>query len=133
MEGKRVVLIQKKKPEWQLNRFNGVGGKVEDGETAPDAMEREFNEEAGIGFLPWTSFATLKGEGWEVECFYHHTDNLLMAKTQYDDTDNIPEPVFKCDADCPPLGTIPNVRWLIQMALSMTRGETCRHFTIEEK
>jgi 8-oxo-dGTP diphosphatase len=31
---KDVVLIKKLKPEWQKGKLNGVGGKIEEGESA---------------------------------------------------------------------------------------------------
>jgi 8-oxo-dGTP diphosphatase len=40
-----VVLIRKNKPEWQADKLNGVGGKIEDGEVPAAAMFREFTEE----------------------------------------------------------------------------------------
>ena len=43
-----VVLIEKSQPAWQAGRLNGVGGKVEPGESVADAMTREFEEEAGV-------------------------------------------------------------------------------------
>lgn len=46
-EHKNVVLIRKTHPEWQAGKLNGVGGKVEPGETPFDAMVREFEEETG--------------------------------------------------------------------------------------
>ena len=47
-DARRVVLVRKRKPAWQKGRLNGVGGKVERGETALQAMEREFHEETGL-------------------------------------------------------------------------------------
>lgn len=47
-ERDRVVLIQKAQPDWQAGRLNGVGGKVESGESVAQAMTREFEEEAGV-------------------------------------------------------------------------------------
>lgn len=44
----RLALIKKKRPAWQLNRWNGIGGHVEDHETPRQAMAREFAEETGI-------------------------------------------------------------------------------------
>lgn len=37
----KVVLVRKKRPEWQCGLLNGVGGKIEDGEPPLDAMVRE--------------------------------------------------------------------------------------------
>lgn len=53
--GNFVLLIKKERPEWQKGKMNGIGGHVEDGETALQAMVREATEEAGpyIGGLKW--------------------------------------------------------------------------------
>ena len=48
-EYKKVVLIYKTTgPERVLNKWNGVGGKIENGESEAAAMVREFQEEAGV-------------------------------------------------------------------------------------
>jgi NTP pyrophosphohydrolases including oxidative damage repair enzymes len=44
---KGVVLIRKNRPEWQAGKLNGVGGKIEAGESPEQAMAREFEEETG--------------------------------------------------------------------------------------
>lgn len=54
-----VVLIRKQKPAWQKGRLNGVGGKIEQGETPLEAMRREFAEEAGKNVTDWEPLATL--------------------------------------------------------------------------
>ncbi len=41
----KVLLIRKVKPDWQKGRWNGIGGKLEDGETPHFAMDREWREE----------------------------------------------------------------------------------------
>lgn len=43
-----VLLIHKNRPAWQARKLNGIGGKVEEGETPDQAMVREFQEETGI-------------------------------------------------------------------------------------
>lgn len=56
----RVVLIRKNRPAWQEGKLNGVGGKVEPGETAYRAMAREFVEETGYdGPLAWERYVSL--------------------------------------------------------------------------
>lgn len=45
-----VWLIKKNKPEWQKGCLNGIGGKIESGESPIEAMIREIKEEAGVTF-----------------------------------------------------------------------------------
>ena len=44
----KVLLIEKLRPAWMKGRWNGIGGKIEDGEDPNDAMRRECNEETGV-------------------------------------------------------------------------------------
>ena len=59
----RVALIRKNRPPWQAGLLNGVGGKIESGESAAQAMARETREEAGYYIAPWQwkHFAELSG------------------------------------------------------------------------
>lgn len=43
-----VWLMEKNKPEWQKGSLNGLGGKIEEGETIIEAGIRELKEEGGI-------------------------------------------------------------------------------------
>jgi 8-oxo-dGTP diphosphatase len=54
-----VIFIRKQKPQWQKGRLNGVGGKIEQGETPLQAMAREFHEEVGFEHREWRQFALL--------------------------------------------------------------------------
>jgi len=53
---KRVLLVHKTAPAWQVGYINGVGGKVEEGEDKFDCVVREVKEEAGIDSIK---------EGWK--------------------------------------------------------------------
>lgn len=66
-----VVLLRKARPAWQAGRLNGVGGKIEAGESPRDAMVREFREETGLATPgdAWRHFATLDGGDHRVWCF----------------------------------------------------------------
>ena len=46
----KVLLIEKLRPDWMKGRWNGIGGKIEDGEDPHDAMDRECGEETGWGY-----------------------------------------------------------------------------------
>lgn len=47
----RVLLVEKRKPEWQAGHWNGIGGKIEENDKDPsEAMEREAIEETGITY-----------------------------------------------------------------------------------
>jgi 8-oxo-dGTP diphosphatase len=106
-----VALIEKKRPDWQAGRFNGIGGKVEPDETPEDAIEREFAEEAGLEQIPWTKFAVMGGPGWVVHCYCAAVPNVEHVRTMTDEEVSI-QGAF----DVPWLTTIPNLRWLVPLA-----------------
>jgi 8-oxo-dGTP diphosphatase len=73
-----VLLIRKKKPDWQRGKLNGIGGKIGDkpsisNETPIQAMVREFHEETGVTNFPgdWSYFALMHNGLYEhqVYCF----------------------------------------------------------------
>ncbi len=44
-----LLLINKKRPDWQLGMWNGIGGKIDETDDTPlDAMNRECVEETGM-------------------------------------------------------------------------------------
>ncbi len=80
---KYIALILKERPVWQKGKWNGIGGKIEEGETPHEAMVREFREETGVEFYDWEKFAVTKGptgddpSEWEVHYFRAFDDNAL--------------------------------------------------------
>jgi len=119
-----VVLIEKLKPTWQQGLLNGVGGKVEDGENAQEAMAREFKEETGAYTFQynWRLFATMTGDAWEVDCFMIVDEDVFKkASTKTD------EKIFKLninDVYKQASQTVSNLPWLIPMALDENYGNT---------
>lgn len=107
----RVALIRKNKPEWQAGKLNGIGGKVEFDEMPAAAQVREFNEEAGVLIDRWRHFAVLSYRGGKI-FFYEATGDLHSLITM---TDEVIEIVAV--EDIPDEITIPNLRWLIPLAL----------------
>ncbi|GGG54818.1 NUDIX hydrolase [Paenibacillus radicis (ex Gao et al. 2016)] len=64
-QGSRILLLNRERSSW-MGRWNGVGGKLDKGESARSSMEREMAEETGIdaesflsfhfkGMITWTS------------------------------------------------------------------------------
>lgn len=112
----RVVLIRKEKPAWQEGRLNGVGGKLEVGETPLAAMIREFTEETGVEAVYWMP-AVYMGDGrtWEVTFYYAANQEAFTAARTMED-----EKVVKVHvADLWSCNTIPNIRWLIPFCLDL--------------
>lgn len=109
-----VVLIRKAKPEWQRGKLNGVGGKIEDGECCNVAMAREFKEETGCDTFPtdWTQFTRMNFGTTVVYCFATHLPSHKEVNTTTEE-----EVVVLPVVDAQREEIIPNLRWLIPMAL----------------
>src|SRR4051794_35548662 len=113
----RVLLIRKRRPAWQAGKLNGLGGKIEPGETALDAMRREFREEAGVALAEWHHVLTLSGaddagsgRGWAGH-FFRAFGDVDAARAITDEALETPP-----TAPLPP-DTIPNLRWIIPLML----------------
>lgn len=78
---KRVALIRKTRPRWQAGLLNGIGGKVEAGESCKAAMIREFKEETGYRQDMWFNFLHLHGNGWSVEMYLTYGDVDALKTT----------------------------------------------------
>lgn len=120
-----VLLINKTRPDWQVGKLNGVGGRIEEGESALEAMRREFIEEVGIKHDDWKHFCVLSdARKWSILFFFAHGP-IWEAKQM---TDEVPLSalVRRLPAHC-----VSNLHWLIPMALSMKR-ESISGFSIKE-
>ena len=115
----RVLLIRKRRPAWQAGKLNGIGGKIEAGETPAEAMSREFREEAALDIPPdhWQEILTLTGRpsdndprGWRGH-FFRAFGPIDKARTITDESLEI-HPVAALPRD-----TIPNLHWMIPLML----------------
>lgn len=110
----RVLLIKKNRPEWQAGKLNGVGGKVEPGETPAQAMRREFREEAGLDIANWDHFMTLTFEAGDVHFYrafvWPELFNQATAQTDEQLVTAFIDPFQQSRA-------IPNLRWIIPLAV----------------
>lgn len=117
----QVALIRKTKPEWQRGKLNGVGGKVEAGENAAEAMVREFREETGVQTTvdDWRYFMLMHGnndggQGAFRVAFFVTIGDLWNLRTMEAEQ-------IECVSlqEVGPLRTdmIDNLTWLIPLAL----------------
>lgn len=108
-----ILLIQKNRPQWQAGKLNGIGGKIEPGETPIEAMRREMREEAGLDIEDWQNFATLEGKGRYIVHMFKAFATGRPAATSLTDESVfwIPLPSLRSQP------TIPNLAWLVPLAL----------------
>ena len=106
----RVLLIRKRRPDWQVGKLNGVGGKIESGESPLDAMKREFAEEAGLEITEWQEVLEVTGDEWRGH-FFRTFGEIDAARAMTDEQLEI-HTVRLLPSD-----TIPNLRWMIPMLL----------------
>lgn len=117
-----VILIKKTKPEWQAGLLNGVGGKVNEGETPASAMQREFNEEAGVWVDKWEKFLILTGSDYDVHFFraFCKPEFHTLVLTMTDETVlvvKLKDLYINWVEQREKWRTIPNLQYIIPMAL----------------
>lgn len=121
-EKTHVLLVEKTHPDWQRGKLNGLGGKVEDGESSWDAMVREFREEtrgalAGSVLYRregWKHVLQLTGDDWQCAVFMGTPLSIEdMAKldgAMTDEKERLQSVSLKFLGN---FRTLPNVRWML--------------------
>lgn len=116
-KAKEVLLIKKNRPKFQAGKYNGVGGKLEKGETVRQCMVREFQEESGIHTSDdqWKHIITLEGGTWRVWFFMSRDPNVYSYNNS---TDEVLRLVPTSQLHNLPL--MPQLYWMIPLALDTT-------------
>ena len=124
----KVVLIRKRRPEWQAGRLNGPGGKLRDGEAPLAGMQREFHEETGVKWEHWQPGCRLDCPGATVWCFWARSPAYADARTTTDEEVEVHGVANFCEME-----SITNAQWVVPMLLSLADGrEHARCFTVRE-
>ncbi len=110
-----ILLIDKLRPEWQKGRWNGIGGKIEEGETPYDAMCRESVEETGF-IHPYQHKITFVCPGGTVFVFAAKCSHPRINFNQIED-----ELLQEFPLDNLPGGIMYNIKWIIPLCLANVR------------
>ncbi|MBW8002607.1 MAG: NUDIX hydrolase [Planctomycetes bacterium] len=111
----KVLLVKKNKPKWMKDRWNGIGGKVEEKETPMEAMKRETLEEVGMHYV-WEQRGTFIHPGGTVFVFASVVEGSSISYRQLEEEelrgfflDELPKTVMK------------NLKYLIPLCLSTVK------------
>jgi 8-oxo-dGTP diphosphatase len=110
-----VLLVCKNRPIWQSGLWNGIGGKLSDGETLLECMRREFREETRIhvNSTEWNRFAVEEGSDYVVHFFKSFvSDRETVIAPDHND---VGEPLAWMSV--PTYNAVGNLHWLIPLAL----------------
>lgn len=118
-----VTLIRKNRPEWQAGKWNGVGGHRNGAETGPEAMVREFEEEAGVKTHPeqWRLAGSMRADGaWRV-LVYTCTERLWgRVVTKTDERVALFGTPLQCEGIFPYIENVPALVELCSLARDHT-------------
>jgi 8-oxo-dGTP diphosphatase len=112
----KICLILKNKPDFLAGKYNGIGGKIEEGEDASDAIVREFAEETGV-LIPSTKWNYLgvatQENSWRMFVYRTFSDIAIAnVKTMEEEVIGVYE-VEKIRE----MNVVSNLHWLIPLSL----------------
>ena len=132
----KVLLIQKKRPSWQADHWNGIGGKIKkySVESPLQAMQRECKEETNWSYN-WQHCITFVCSGGTVFVYKAISDyksatekgcNIIFEQME-------DEELFVWSVDSLPDKKDREVDWIIPILLSAIRFPICVHLEDIEK
>lgn len=107
-----VLLVEKKRPDWQKGFYNGIGGKIKLDETPLEAMNREAIEEVA-NIYKFEHVITFVCPGGTVFVFKAVTLTDIIPYQQMED-----EILHRMPLTCLPEKMMANLKWMIPVCLS---------------
>jgi 8-oxo-dGTP diphosphatase len=113
----RVALIRKNSPEFQRDKYNGIGGKMEKDEYPVQALVREFFEETGMktSNSDWRRVAVFYGPHFEMQVFSGREPEHQQVEWVRTTTKELVQVFPVSDL---PSNMLMNVRWLIPLCIN---------------
>jgi len=124
----RVLLVHKISPEWQAGRINGIGGKMEEGETPLACIVREVREETSLitDASKWIYLGEMGSDMWHMHVF------TLVYGGDITDAKNVDkEKVEWFSPGDLPSDVLSNLRWLVPLALDKIRHQEFGGFSVK--
>jgi len=127
---REVALIHKLRPEWQRGKLNGMGGRIELGESPVGAMRREAAEEAGLTDVQWLQFHYERHANGPQLWFYVAAVDSLRERVRTLTDERVvvvPLPIFSVDFLRNPDVYVYNLCFLVPMATTYLAHEDRRY------
>ncbi len=122
----QILLINKKRPDWQLGMWNCIGGKIDETDDTPlAAMDRECLEETGIKLVRVENFnhcITLVCPGGTL---YVYASTIILNHIPFKQIEDEELRIFP--VDCLPKKLMHNLRWIIPFCLSSVQMPVMVH------
>lgn len=122
LSSNEILLIKKNRPAFQAGKLNGIGGKMEEGETPIESLIREVWEETNLKTQEkeWGYFGKMNlPEGGHVFLFKSFRNDLNQAVSMTDEE----IVVRKIDLNQLKKEVMPNLIWLIDAAMDKTLNQ----------
>ncbi len=119
-DGKRILLINKNRPENQKGLFNGVGGAVQENETPLEAMVREAKEETGLEIKEWIEIDVFPYPNGITLYLYQATISCKEIEQFQSPTD---EKVSLFDKDKLPENLVHDIAYIVKRRLNFFKGD----------
>lgn len=115
-DGSTIAFITKIKPKWQAGLKNGIGGKIEEGETPIQAMVREFEEETSVKTdeSNWKQYAILYNDDFKMHVFVGGLLSVQMEEVKTNTDEEVTKHTYDYVIENN-LEFIDNIPWILSM------------------